>query len=141
MEPIANFIISALDLAEAEGRAAHRGVIRLLVRASAILGAAILGLIGVLLVGWGVYLAVTLLLGPVWAAFACGVFLLVVATGLFIYGRIAPRRKIASKTVDVDPRARTPQPHASQTPPQSDRHNGDDHHETLRPTANPRPVA
>ncbi len=132
MEPIANLIISALDLAEAEGRAAHRGVIRLLVRAAAIIGAGILGLIGILLVGWGVFLAVTLALGPVWAAFACGLFLLAIATALFFYGRIAPRRKPATKQVDIDPRARAPRRHT---------HNGEDHHETPRSAAETQPSA
>jgi hypothetical protein len=101
MEAIANLVIAAMDLAEAEGRAAHRGVIRLLVRALAILGAAILGLVGILLVGWGVFLAVAYFVGPIWAAFACGVFLLLCAVGLFIYGKIAPRSPGASRVVDV----------------------------------------
>lgn len=102
MEAIANLVIAAMDLAEAEGRAAHRGVIRLLVRGLAILAAAVVGIVGIFLVGWGVYLAVAYFVGPIWAAFACGAFLLICAAALFLYGKIAPRSPQSStRVVDV----------------------------------------
>jgi hypothetical protein len=67
----------------------------------------------------------------VWAAFACGLFLLAIAAALFFYGRIAPRRKPVTRQVDIDPRARAPKPQT---------HNGEAQHETPRSAAEPRPA-
>jgi hypothetical protein len=103
MESVANMLIAAFDLAEAEGRAAHRGVIRLLVRAAAIVGAGVLGLIGLLLVAWGIYEMIALLIGGdwghVWAALICGAILLGAAAGAFLYGRVPPPGRNESKIV------------------------------------------
>ena len=96
MEALANLVIAAVDLAEAEGRAVHRGVIRLLVRVLALIGAAVLAVIGTLLVGLGAYLLLTRFIGHWGAALLVGGFLLVAAAVLYLYGRLVPAAKVAA---------------------------------------------
>lgn len=102
MESIANMVIAVADLAEAEGRAAHRGVIRLVVRLVAILGAGVLGVIGLLLVASGIYMALAHWFGDIAASLICGVVLLGSATALYLYGRIPPKRPTQSRNFPVD---------------------------------------
>ncbi len=107
MEAIANLVIAAFDLAEAEGRAAHRGVIRLAVRVLAIVISALLAITGVLLVAWACFGAIALAIGGpwgrVWAALICGVALLGVATAAYVYGRISPKAADPSSRVVKPP--------------------------------------
>jgi len=106
MEAIANLVISAFDLVEAEGRTAHRAVIRLCTRMLAVLIGGILGAVGALLMAWGLFHAIALAIGGswgnVWAAFICGGVLLGGATGAFLFGRRAPKRPEQSR-VDSKP--------------------------------------
>jgi hypothetical protein len=136
MESIANLVIAACDLAEAEGRAAHRGVIRLLVRAGAVIGAAVFALVGVLLIAWGIYEAIALAIGGnwghVWAALICGAILLAAAAGAFLYGRIPPKRPQQAKVIK-DPyvgNARTTDEVGTTARPRTQEGNG---HGTLHP--------
>lgn len=102
MESIANMVIAVADLAEAEGRAVHRGAIRLTVRLVAILGAGVLGVLGLLLVASGVYLALVHWFGEIWASLICGALLLGGAAALFLYGRIPPKRPQQSRNFPLD---------------------------------------
>ncbi|GIW75985.1 MAG: hypothetical protein KatS3mg104_1048 [Phycisphaerae bacterium] len=87
MQGLANLLISVVELAEAEGRAAHRGVIRLLTRALMIVIAGVLTVVGIGWIGWGVYLLLHHLVGPTGAAFAYGGFLCITALILWSYGK------------------------------------------------------
>jgi hypothetical protein len=98
MEALANLLIAAVDLAEAEGRAVQRGVIKLVVRTLALIAAAVVGVVGVLVLCIGLYLSLYHLLGDRhWAAsLLVGVVMLGLAGGLFLYGRITPAKKLAA---------------------------------------------
>ncbi len=91
MEAIANVVLAAMDLAEAEGRAVHRGIIRLLIRMAAVVCAAVLGLAGVWMVLRGIYQALTVAVGPIWASLISGGILLALAVAAYLYGRLAPK--------------------------------------------------
>ncbi|HEY0007594.1 MAG TPA: hypothetical protein VGB55_02625 [Tepidisphaeraceae bacterium] len=93
MEALANLVIAAVDLAEAEGRAVHRGIIRLLVRVLALVAAAVLSGIGGLLVMLGLYLTLVRFIGHIGAALLVGGLMLVMAAVLYLYGRITPKVK------------------------------------------------
>ena len=98
MEALANLLIAAVDLAEAEGRAVQRGVIKLVVRTLALVAAAVVGVVGLIVLCIGLYLSLYHLLGDRhWAAsLLVGLVMLVVATGLYLYGRIMPAKKLAA---------------------------------------------
>jgi hypothetical protein len=93
MEAITNFFIAMLDLFEAEGRAVHRGVIRLAFRLMAVIGGAIVGLIGLGLLAWAGYEGLARLLhSHVGAAAIIGLALVGVAAAMVIYGQLSPKK-------------------------------------------------
>lgn len=98
MQALANLIISVMELAEAEGRAAHRGIIRLLTRALLIIIASILAVAGIIWIGWGIYLILHRLTGPIGAAFVYGGFLCVTAVILWSYGKKSPKTSVSDRS-------------------------------------------
>lgn len=127
MQALANLIISVIELAEAEGRAAHRGVIRLLTRALLIVIAGILLLAGIGWLGWGIYLVLHRWTGPIGAAFIYGLFLCLSAGLLWGYGKRLPPASASQRASTVST------PNSSNAPETSPPQNGSDSDSSKRP--------
>ena len=82
MSALAELTLALAELLEAEGRALQRGVVRAAIAIGVVAATAVLGLAGLGLCLWGVYLYLATMLTPPLAAFATGALTLVVSGGL-----------------------------------------------------------
>lgn len=120
MQALANLLISVVELAEAEGRAAHRGVIRLLTRALMIVIAGVLAVVGIGWIGWGIYLLLHRFVGPTGAAFAYGGFLCITALILWSYGKKLPKASASNRSPDTSTQTRRPEKESCVSPTSPD---------------------
>jgi protein-S-isoprenylcysteine O-methyltransferase Ste14 len=82
LKPISEFIVRLFDLIEAEGRAVRRSIERLGLGLSLTVVAAVLILLGCLLVLTGVWLGLGKEIGEAWASAITGVLMLALAGGV-----------------------------------------------------------
>ena len=100
MQAIANLIVAAIDLLELEGRAMHRATLRLVWKLLALVGAGVVGLLGLCLLARAFYLLLVLWIGSIGAAALIAVVLLGAAFGLYKYAMTLPVRKQSVRGVD-----------------------------------------
>lgn len=82
MEALADMVVATADLAEAEGRALGRHLMRLEIAALLIIAAAILGIAGMGFLIYGVFMLLAAEVSTPAAATACGVIAIGIAGGL-----------------------------------------------------------
>ncbi|HEX8340030.1 MAG TPA: hypothetical protein VF624_03900 [Tepidisphaeraceae bacterium] len=101
MQAIANLIVAAIDLLELEGRALHRGVLRLVWKVLALVGTAVVGLAGLGFVFVALYMLLARLVGWPIATALIGLVMLGGAYGLFLYARSLPMLRKSVVGVDA----------------------------------------
>lgn len=81
----------AADLMECQaehlGRRYKEVLTKILTWLLVVLGAMLLAIGGLALILWGVYLQLSLLVGPGWSAYILGFFLILIAIIIFLFGR------------------------------------------------------
>lgn len=82
MSALSKFIVRVADLAEAEGRVLRREVVTIGILLVTALGAAMTALGGATMLVVALFLSLSPVAGPAWAAAICGVVLLSAAGGL-----------------------------------------------------------
>jgi hypothetical protein len=82
VKSLAKFIVRVADLLEAEGRALRESSVMVGLAVAITLVAALVAIGGVGLVAWGLFGALSAGMGPIGAAFICGVVLIASAGGL-----------------------------------------------------------
>jgi hypothetical protein len=82
LKTLAKFIVRVADLLEAEGRALRESSVIVGIAIALTLTAALVGVGGVGLVAWGLFLALSEATNTIGAAFICGVALILSAGGL-----------------------------------------------------------
>jgi hypothetical protein len=82
LSALADLSIALVELLEAEGRALERGLVRVTASSGLAISAAVLGLAGLGLCLWGVYLYLATVLAAPLAALATGLLTLTVSGGL-----------------------------------------------------------
>jgi len=82
LERFTDYAIALLELLEAEGRAARRGVVAAATKLALSAGGALLVTAAFALFGWALYLALAPVWGQAGATLACGALLLILGGGL-----------------------------------------------------------
>jgi multisubunit Na+/H+ antiporter MnhG subunit len=106
MESIARFLVSTVDLLEAEAAYFQRGVVRLGFALCAVIAGLILALIGTCLVLWAGWLLLEYLIGPIAATAVSGILFLLIAAGLL---RVAWLRATRLETITTNSRSKASQ--------------------------------
>lgn len=101
MEALANMMVAAADLAEAEGRELRRQLVRAVTAVCAVIAGSLIGLAGLGFCLYGLFCALALVLPVPAAAALCGTLVIVVAAGLLWIAR--SMTKVASGTPGASP--------------------------------------
>lgn len=93
LERFTEYVIALLELLEAEGRSAGKGVVVIATRLALLVGGGLLVTVALFLFGWSLFLALEPVWGRAGAAFACAVLLLILGGGLMWFAN-RPKRSM-----------------------------------------------
>ncbi|HEX8322456.1 MAG TPA: phage holin family protein [Tepidisphaeraceae bacterium] len=110
MEPLAKLVVSFIELAETELAMLKTGIVKLCLALAMVIGAGILGVIGLYMVLHSVFLLIEYLLGNHAGALAISGVIFLAVAGALVYLALRTRKQKKLTPASVAPDSSTPRP-------------------------------